>query len=1478
MAPTAGKKRQLDESSGPKAKKTKVDKSEKPVKVHAEKPLQQSSNLVVEEVDFPRGGGTSFTPLEVKTIRAEAVKEADDQLFEDKQEKRLKRNRKSSVKSAEKKTGGSDGIRVEHLNYKRINAGMKVLASVVSVQPLGLIVSLPNQLMAHVPITHITSELTHRLETMGEDSDASVDDEDEDEEGPESKSHIPDPFEMFHPGQYVRTVVSAVHAQGSTEAFAVGRGRDELFKASRRVELSLVPEKVNDGVAKSDLKAGFTLSAAVKSVEDHGYILNVGVPDVSGFLSFKDAKKLSEKKLSVGYLLSAVVTKMSGNGRTCNVGVETSALTSASLSEASSATSLLPGTLVHALVTATVPSGLNLQVLGFYQGTIDQFHLKSGDVESNYTVGQKVKARVIYDISQSSPPRFALSLADHVLSLTSKSVVGADGSDTVLMQEAYPIGTVLDAVKVLRVETERGLIVEIGSGLEGFVHISQASDDHVPTLSSSSGPWKVGTIHRARVTGYFVCDGLLQLSFRQSVLEQKFLQVGEVQAGEIIRGTVKKLTDGALFVSISGNVDGVVWPNHYADIRLKHPQKRFKPGASIKCRVLTVDVDKKRIALTAKKTLIESTHPIVASLDDAKPGIVTHAVVFRTAEKSLQVEFYNGLKAMVPSREVSETNVGPLSETVPLGKVVQVRILSVEPDTGRIIASIKQASSNWKSAITDISEVEIGHSVEGVVSEIQKDKLIITLQPTQVKALLSFTNLANRRGVAIPQLRASLKAGDKIQDLVVTTRNPEKGFVLVATKPKDAAGIEKGLTLDNVVVGQVVSGRVLRHICHGALIKVSSHVTGLLHPTDTTDDYETGKPFPAQGAIIKAAVLAVDYDQKQVALSTRPSRVDKAYQGTPADLEIASLTDLKVGQTTRGFIKSVAEHGLFVTLGRGIDARVQIKNLFDEFVKDWKSRFVANQLVKGRILSVDVEKKQVEMTFRTTDSGPSKSNVTLSDLTEGQKLDGVVRKIEDYGLFIELDGTKLRGLCHKSEISDNKEADVTMALRSFREGDRVKTIVLSVDIEKRRLSLGLKPSYFADGELQADEEDSDAENSNHESLGVVDDDQDNDDVSESGGMEVDEDGEGAGDSEDEEDVMDEDDIVISDVQAKLFKKDVRSSTSFKDKTPVQTLDLGDGFQWDADDNQDQDVIMDSSDVDDDDDPQPSQAKKRKRKEIEQDLTADMHTKTPESNADFERLLLGSPSSSYLWVQYMSFQLQLSEVDKAREIAKRALKTINFREETEKLNVWLALLNLENVYGTDESLETTFKDAARHMDSKTIHLRMASIFEQSEKLEKAEEQLNRTCKKFGQSSKVWTLFGEYHFKHGDLEAARKLLPRSLQSLEKRKHLKTISKFAQLEYKLGDPERGKTIFEGIVDSHPKRWDLWSIYLDMETGQKDIASIRNLFDRLFALKMTSHKAKAFFKKWLELERRLGDEEGQEAVKAKAIEWTQRAATGTS
>lgn len=132
---------------------------------------------------------------------------------------------------------------------------MKILGQIISVQPLALIISLPNQLLGHVPITQISNHLTNLLEAMEEDEDLA--DHESDNEEKEPRSRVPDLFAIFHPGQYVRAVVTAIHASGSTDMTGVGKTRDHNVKASRRVELSLSPDKINNGVQRDDLKPNF---------------------------------------------------------------------------------------------------------------------------------------------------------------------------------------------------------------------------------------------------------------------------------------------------------------------------------------------------------------------------------------------------------------------------------------------------------------------------------------------------------------------------------------------------------------------------------------------------------------------------------------------------------------------------------------------------------------------------------------------------------------------------------------------------------------------------------------------------------------------------------------------------------------------------------------------------------------------------------------------------------------------------------------------------------------------------------------------------------------------------------------------------------------------------------------------------------------------------------------------------------------------
>ena len=95
-------------------------------------------------------------------------------------------------------------------------------------------------------------------------------------------------------------------------------------------------------------------------------------------------------------------------------------------------------------------------------------------------------------------------------------------------------------------------------------------------------------------------------------------------------------------------------------------------------------------------------------------------------------------------------------------------------------------------------------------------------------------------------------------------------------------------------------------------------------------------------------------------------------------------------------------------------------------MKDWKPRFQTQQLVKGRILGLDPETKRVEMTFRSGDlNKPRGTNLSLSDITPGQIIEGTVKRVEEYGLFIQIEGSKLSGLCHKSEVCPHSKSLTT---------------------------------------------------------------------------------------------------------------------------------------------------------------------------------------------------------------------------------------------------------------------------------------------------------------------------------------------------------------------------------------------------------------------------------------------------------------------
>ena len=238
---------------------------------------------------------------------------------------------------------------------------------------------------------------------------------------------------------------------------------------------------------------------------------------------------------------------------------------------------------------------------------------------------------------------------------------------------------------------------------------------------------------------------------------------------------------------------------------------------------------------------------------------------------------------------------------------------------------------------------------------------------------------------------------------------------------------------------------------------------------------------------------------------------------------------------------------------------------------------------------------------------------------------------------------------------------------------------------------------------------------------------------------------------------------------------------------------------------------------------------------------------------------------------MAFDISLGEVDRARALAERALAAIHYREEGEKFNIWVAWLNLEVAYGSEEAALALLGRALCHADARRMYLAGVDVFERAGKGGLVEDCLKAMCRKFADSPEVWLRAVKYRLAAGEGEAAQRLLDRSLKSLPRHEHVRMVSQAALLEFRCGDAERGRSLFEGVLRNFPKRLDLWSVYLDQEIGTGDAPRARALFERATSLSLPPKKMKFLFKRYLDYERERGTAAGVAHVKRRALEFVE-------
>lgn len=1628
------KKATSDQEHAAKRQKKSQENGETPEK--PARPAQASalSALRVEEPAFPRGGASVLTPLEYKQIQIQATK---DVLFEQNTGRKAPKHgledgdsemeegeqingapatskRKPRAKGQKGRKAGAveePGIRIEGLSYKRLVPGSLVLGQISQINRHDIALALPNNLTGYIPLTAISDKLTKRVEAL-------VADEERDEKAVHPGKDV-DLKSFFTVGQYLRAHVTSTH----DDTASGGKGK-------KRIELSIIPGEANAGLKKEDLVVNSMVLATVTSVEDHGLIMDLGLDeaDVRGFMSSKElGHDVDHTSIEEGAVLLCLVTGLSSNGNIFKLSADRQRAGNTKktnfLTDAPSVDSFLPGTAVEILISEITPSGVVGKVMGLLDVTADLIH--SGDAASGkelgkkYTNGSKVKGRIICTFPTADVKKLGVSFLDHVMSLSSCMPTFTKGNDGIKPTQALPISTIVNEARVVKAEPGKGLLLDVGvKGVRGFVHISRVADGKTENLSESTGPYKVGSVHQARITGYNSMDGLFLASLEQKIINEPFLRIEDVQVGQIVRGTIEKLIVnatgvGGVLVNIAAGITGLVPEMHLADIHLQHPEKRFREGLSVTTRVLSVDLEKRQIRMTLKKTLVNTDAAVWSSFDNLAPGMQAPGTLVSILSSGAVVQFYGSIRGFLPVSEMSESYIRDPKQHFRTGQVVSVHIVSVNPPERRMIVSCKDPSVFSTAHQKALKELNPGTAVTGTVSEKTNDELIVELEGSGLKAGLPIEHLADGSEQKCLSLAKKIRVDQKLRDLLVLSKNESKrlirltckpslvkaakagellikfedlvegakivgfvknvtltgifvqfggdltGLLLKAHMPDEAVrlpdfGMRRGqsvtarvlavdhgqrrflltlkdpavaasaprkgqdnaplsdravsnaadevsksiddfilgkltkakiisiketqlnvqladgvqgrvdvseifdswddikdrkhplkifhpkqvlpvrvlgvhdarnhrflpithsgkapvfelsakpydqtsaelevLALDRVKVGStwlvfvnnvaddclwvnlspnvrgriramdvsddvsrltdlaknfpvgsalrarvvnvdstqnrldlsarsgsssspvsledlskgmVLPGRVTKVTERQLMIQLSDAISAPVHLIDLADDYSTANPtIYNKNQTIRVCITDLDIPNKKITLSTRPSKVLSS--SLPIrDREITSITQLKVNDVVRGFIKNVADNGVFVTLASNVTAFVRVSDLSDSFIKDWKSNFQVDQLVNGKIIAADNLLNHVQMSLKL--SVLDKDYIaprTFADIKVGEMVTGKVRKVEDFGVFIVVDGSaNVSGLCHRSEIADRRVADVR---KLYEEGDVVKAKVLKIETDKRRISFGLKASYFEnDGTGTDDSDDEEDEGMDGVELTRSGNDDDEDSV------------------DDGDESMDDKEIDIENVRdintdSELGGSEdgngvrVENSATKRLSTSgeAQGLSTG-GFDWSGGTLDERKTDAQSET---DGDISAVKTKKRRKAEIKVDRTADLDANGPQSVADFERLLLGQPDSSYLWLSYMAFQLQLSEVTNAREIAERALQTINFREDAEKMNVWIGLLNLENAYGSDESVEEGFKRACQYNDAQEIHERLISIYIQSGKNE------------------------------------------------------------------------------------------------------------------------------------------------------------------
>jgi small subunit ribosomal protein S1 len=374
--------------------------------------------------------------------------------------------------------------------------------------------------------------------------------------------------------------------------------------------------------------------------------------------------------------------------------------------------------------------------------------------------------------------------------------------------------------------------------------------------------------------------------------------------------------------------------------------------------------------------------------------------------------------------------------TLKVGSVVEVYVDRVENSLGEAVLSREKArrEESW----VKLEEMyNANQRVEGVIFNQVKGGFTVDLEGAVAFLPRSQVDIRPIRDIGplmnVPQPFQILKMDKRRGNIVVSRR-----AILEESRAEQRSEIVQQLE-----EGQIVDGVVKNITDYGAFVDLGG-IDGLLHVTDIAwRRVNHPSEVLSIGETIKVQIIRINHESHRISLGM------KQLQADPWDGIAAKYP---VGARFTGRVTNITDYGAFVELEPGIEGLIHVSEM------SWTKKNVhpgkivsTSQEVEVMVLEVDPDKRRISLGLKQTLANPWE---TFADkFPIGSTIEGEVKNKTEFGLFIGLDGD-VDGMVHLSDLDWNKPGE--QALDAYNRGDIVKAKVLDVDVEKERISLGIK--------------------------------------------------------------------------------------------------------------------------------------------------------------------------------------------------------------------------------------------------------------------------------------------------------------------------------------------------------------------------------------------------------------------------------------